>query len=67
MKRYELSGENYQVGGYKQGLATFIGVFMLVFFMALFMGDIIFDYFGGIDKMPQSVKNINNILQENRI
>jgi len=62
--KVEIDGENYDVGGAKAILSMVIGHLSTAFFILLFLQDTFFQPFGGIQAMPQAVKDFNNACKE---
>lgn len=58
--KVEISGDNYEVGGSKQVIASLIGYVRIAFFILLFAGESFFEPFGGLRQMPAIVKDLWN-------
>lgn len=63
----KIDGANYEVTGPNAVIADIIGHLRLVCFFMLFAGDFVFNMFGGINQMPDLVKDSHKYIQENKL
>jgi len=66
MPNVVFSGENYEVTGQKAQMASIIGYVRMLAFGFLFGGSMFFDFFGGVDKFPDAIKDLHVWVQENK-
>lgn len=62
-----IDGTNYQVKGPQKALSTGIGYIQLFLFMYMFIGELMLLPFGGLQAMPDAIKDIHKSIQENKI
>lgn len=67
MPNIKIDGDNYDVKGPNALISEVIGHLRLVFFFMLFAGDFVFNMFGGINAMPDMVKDLHKYMQENKL
>lgn len=67
MQNVEITGENYEVTGTKAQMSTLVGYIRMFLFIFMFAGEMIINSMGGMQSMPDLVKDLHGYVQENKI
>jgi len=55
------------VGGHQATLATAVGYIQLILFIYMFLGELFLMPFGGLQAMPDVVKDVHQSIQDNKL
>uniref|UniRef100_A0A7S3N1B9 Uncharacterized protein n=1 Tax=Strombidium inclinatum TaxID=197538 RepID=A0A7S3N1B9_9SPIT len=66
MPNVRITGQHYEVTGPKALLSTLIGWVRFLGFVLLFAGEWVFGFFGGIQTMPDAIKDLHNYIKSNK-
>ena len=67
MQNIQVTGENYEVTGPKKWGAELVGWIRMFCFIFMFAGEMIISSLGGINSMPDFVKDAHGYVQENKL